>query len=122
GAAGALLGWLGGGGLRLAVSANRLFQRLGQPLLAALGTLVLASSYLTLAIMPALWLAAPAIAGIGLGFYMLHNTLQVNATQMTPEARGLAVSLFALALFIGQSVGVALAAPILDPSLARPLS
>ena len=49
--------------------------------------------------MPWLWLAPPAIALIGLGFYMLHNTLQTNATQMAPEARGLAVSLFAFALF-----------------------
>ena len=40
----------------------------------------------------------PAIALIGLGFYMLHNTLQTNATQMAPEARGLAVSLFAFML------------------------
>ena len=46
---------------------------------------------------------------IGLGYYMLHNTLQTNATQMVPEARGLAVSLFAFVLFTGQSVGVALA-------------
>ena len=30
---------------------------------------------------------------------MLHNTLQTNATQMAPEARGLAVSLFAFMLF-----------------------
>jgi MFS transporter, YNFM family, putative membrane transport protein len=58
--------------------------------------------------MPWLWLAVPAIACIGLGFYMLHNTLQVNATQMAPEARGLAVSLFAFFLFTGQSLGVAL--------------
>ena len=64
--------------------------------------------------MPSAWLAPPAIALIGLGFYMLHNTLQTNATQMAPEARGLAVSLFAFALFTGQSVGVALAAPVMD--------
>src|SRR5215510_6412475 len=121
GAVGALLGSFGGGALLFAVSANRLVPRLGQPLLAALGTLVLASSYLTLAIMPALWLAAPAIAGIGLGFYMLHNTLQVNATQMTPEARGLAVSLFAFFLFTGQSIGVALGAPVVDRFGARPV-
>jgi predicted MFS family arabinose efflux permease len=53
---------------------------------------------------------------LGLGFYMLHNTLQSNATQMAPEARGLGVSLFAFALFIGQSLGVALAAPVIDYS------
>ena len=40
---------------------------------------------------------------IGLGFYMLHNTLQTNATQMSPEARGTAVALFSSALYLGQT-------------------
>jgi predicted MFS family arabinose efflux permease len=40
---------------------------------------------------------------------MFHNTLQTNATQMAPNARGLAVSLFAAAFFLGQTSGVALA-------------
>ena len=34
---------------------------------------------------------------------MLHNTLQTNATQMTPQARGTAVALFSSAIFIGQT-------------------
>jgi len=46
---------------------------------------------------------------MGMGFYMLHNTLQTNATQMAPERRGTAVSQFAASLFIGQSAGVAVA-------------
>ena len=40
---------------------------------------------------------------------MLHNTLQVNATQMAPTQRGSSVALFAACLFIGQSTGVTLA-------------
>ena len=52
---------------------------------------------------------------------MFPNTLQTNATQMAPEARGLAVSLFAFSLFIGQSIGVALAAPIVDQHGAPPV-
>ena len=48
-----------------------------------------------------------AITAIGLGFYMLHNTLQTNATQMTPEARGTAVAIFSSALYLGQTLGVA---------------
>ena len=50
----------------------------------------------------------------GLGFYMLHNTLQVQATQMAPERRGVAVSLFAFCYFVGQSIGVALAGFLLQ--------
>jgi predicted MFS family arabinose efflux permease len=50
----------------------------------------------------------------GLGFYMLHNTLQVQATQMAPAARGSAVTLFACSLFFGQSTGVLIMAQCVD--------
>ena len=43
---------------------------------------------------------------------MFHNTMQANATQMAPAARGTGVSLFAAGLFLGQSVGVVLAASL----------
>jgi predicted MFS family arabinose efflux permease len=46
---------------------------------------------------------------------MLHNTLQTLATQMAPESRGMAVSLFATALFMGQALGVLLASSLMDP-------
>jgi predicted MFS family arabinose efflux permease len=42
----------------------------------------------------------------GLGFYLFHNTLQTRATEMAPQARGAAVSFFALFLFLGQAIGV----------------
>ena len=45
---------------------------------------------------------------------MLHNTLQVNATQMAPEARGAAVSLFAFCLFTSQSAGIAVVGRVID--------
>jgi predicted MFS family arabinose efflux permease len=40
---------------------------------------------------------------------MLHNTLQVNATQMAPAQRGSSLALFACALFLGHATGVTLA-------------
>ena len=46
-------------------------------------------------------------AGFG-GLYMLHNTLQTQATEMYPRARGTAISAFAFCLFCGQAAGVAL--------------
>ena len=45
------------------------------------------------------------MVALGAGVYMLHNTLQVHATQMAPEARGGALALFACSLFTGQSAG-----------------
>jgi predicted MFS family arabinose efflux permease len=78
-------------------------------------------AYVTLATGLAWWLAPAATTAIGLGFYMLHNTLQTNATQMTPEARGTAVALFSSALYIGQTAGVALGALVIDRLGAIPL-
>ena len=69
---------------------------------------LLALAYVTLAFEPRYWIAPFAIVAIGLGFYMLHNTLQTNATQMSPEARGTAVAMFSSALYLGQTAGVAL--------------
>jgi MFS transporter, YNFM family, putative membrane transport protein len=78
------------------------------------GGLVVMLGYLTLA-GTRLWEAAPlAVAALGFGYYMVHNTLQTHATQMLPEARGTGVAGFSSMLFLGQSAGVALAAPIVD--------
>jgi MFS transporter, YNFM family, putative membrane transport protein len=121
GVVGALLASFGAGALFYSMTAGRVVARLGQPGIAAVGAIALAAGYVTLAVMPWTWLAVPAIALIGLGFYMLHNTLQTNATQMAPDARGLAVSLFAFVFFCGQSTGVALAAPVMDRYGGQPI-
>jgi predicted MFS family arabinose efflux permease len=52
------------------------------------------------------WLPPIAVTMIGLGFYALHNTLQTNATQMTPEARGTAVAIFSSVIYLAQTAGV----------------
>jgi predicted MFS family arabinose efflux permease len=104
----------GVGALVYAISAGTLVARLGQPKLLALGSTLLAAGYVVLAVTPWLWPAPLAVAIIGLGFYMLHNTLQTEATQLAPEARGLSIALFAIMLFTGQSAGVALAGWVLD--------
>ena len=84
-------------------------RRLGESGLAAAGGLVLIAclGLIAVARVPA-W-AAVACLFAGTGFYMLHNTLQVNATQMAPAERGSSLALFAACLFIGQSTGVAVA-------------
>ena len=60
------------------------------------------------ALAPAWGWTPPAFVAMGLGFYMLHNTLQTQATQMAPERRGAAVAAFAGCFFLGQSAGAAL--------------
>jgi YNFM family putative membrane transporter len=119
--AGLVLAVFGAGALAYSFSARQLLSKLGERGLVATGAALLASGFLMLALAPSIAVVIPALVLLGLGFYMFHNTLQTNATQMAPEARGLAVSLFAFALFIGQSIGVALAAPIVDRYGAPPI-
>jgi len=113
-AAGAMVTAYAAGGVLYALTARRFVAGLGESGLALGGGLVLCLGYLLLALAPAAWASLPGILLIGVGFYMLHNTLQVNATQMAPAARGAAVSLFALCLFTGQSAGVWLAGKVVD--------
>jgi predicted MFS family arabinose efflux permease len=61
------------------------------------------------------------MVALGMGVYMLHNTLQVHATQMAPETRGAAVAIFACSLFTGQSLGVWLASQVVDAAGAAPV-
>lgn len=119
--AGLVLAVFGVGALSYSLAARWLLSWLGERGLVLAGGAVLAAAFCTLALAPSVPVAAVAMVILGLGFYMLHNTLQTNATQMAPEARGLAVSLFAFALFMGQSIGVALAAPIVDLRGAPPI-
>ena len=118
---GVVLGSFGVGGVLYAFNARALVARLGERGLAALGGAVIATGYLALPFAPTAWLAALAIGLLGLGFYMLHNTLQTNATQMAPEARGLAVSTFASCFFIGQGLGAWLGGQIVDGPGTTPL-
>lgn len=104
----AMLGFAAGG-VFFATFARTIISRLGEVRLAVAGTILLASGLALVGWTPA-WVAAPAGCLVsGLGFYMLHNTLQANATEMAPERRGAGMALFASMLFLGQSIGVALA-------------
>jgi predicted MFS family arabinose efflux permease len=108
-AAGSMVMLFGFGGLLFALASAWLVRRLGEVGLTSLGGVFLAASLLTIGLAPVWWWAMPACFVAGLGFYMLHNTLQINATQMAPERRGAAVSAFASSFFLGQAAGVALA-------------
>ena len=118
---GLTVAFFGIGGLIYAGLVKSLIYRLGQTGLTIVGGLVLAAAYVLLATEIAWWLAPVATMTIGLGFYMFHNTLQTSATQMTPEARGTAVSIFAAALYFGQTAGVGAGALLIDLAGAVPL-
>jgi predicted MFS family arabinose efflux permease len=110
---GGLLACFGIGGLLYAVAAKPIVARLGQRGMVLTGGLLLAASFVAVAQAP-VWAAALPVVAAGTGFYLMHNTLQTNATQMAPHARGLAVSMFASLYFLGQAAGVALCGWAID--------
>ena len=112
--AGLLVMLFGFGGVLFAVGAGALVRRLGETGLTRWGAVIASGALLVTGVAPHWAWAIPGCFLTGLGFYMLHNTLQINATQMVPERRGAAVSAFASCFFLGQSLGVGIAGVIAD--------
>lgn len=112
--AGLVVASMGLGGLGYTLFARRWVKALGQRRLARTGGLLLGLAFLVLGLATH-WLWGVLACGLmGLGFYQLHNTLQTLATQMAPQARGTALSLFAFCFFLGQAVGAGVGAAVVD--------
>jgi predicted MFS family arabinose efflux permease len=47
----------------------------------------------------------PVFLLFGIGFYMLHNCIQVHVTDLTQTARGAALSLHSASFYFGQAIG-----------------
>jgi predicted MFS family arabinose efflux permease len=107
--AGLAVGAFGLGGFGYALLAPLLLRHLGQGRMMQLAGGVAALGLLGIAAMP-LGIAWPLLGGfcLGLGFFMLHNSIQVRVTEVAPLARGSAVALHAFCFFLGQSLGPAL--------------
>ncbi len=105
---GAMLAGLGLGGVLYSLLVKWLLKRLHETGFVITGASILLLFYLALPLSPTWHVVGPLCVFGGFGFYMLHNTLQTKATEMWPAARGTAISAFALSLFCGQALGVAL--------------
>ncbi|MGX9966394.1 MFS transporter [Roseomonas sp. F4] len=105
--AGLAVGFFGLGGFLFAILAGLMLRRMGQNRMVVLGGIVAAAGLLAQALAP---VAAVLISGcllLGLGFYMMHSSIQTRVTEVAPMARGSAVALHAFSFFLGQSLGPA---------------
>ena len=109
------------GGLLYALVARHVVRRLGERRMVLAGGIVMGLGFLSFLASPVAWFAAPTALAVGFGTYLLHNTLQTNATQMAPATRGTAMALFAFCFFNGQAIGVTLAGYAYDHGGAEPL-
>lgn len=111
--AGLVLGAFGVGGLLYAMAVRRLVASLGALRMCRIGALAAAACYAASAFLSPWWLLVPAMLLAGFAFYMIHNALQVQVSELAPAARGSATALFACAFFAGQGVGPLLLGPLI---------
>ena len=104
---GLILAGFGIGGVLYAIGARRLLREFGQRGL-VLGGGAACFAFYMLAMLTPVW--EPFIVctiGLGFSFYMLHNTLQTKASEMSPEMRGSGLALYSSGWAMGQALGVA---------------
>lgn len=106
--AGLALAGFAAGGLLYSVSVGLLLRFLGMSRMLIGGGFICAGALVTLGLAGTWQLDCAALVAMGLGFYMLHNTFQVQVTEVAPTARASAVALHAFSFFCGQALGVAI--------------
>jgi DHA1 family inner membrane transport protein len=103
--AGLVLGGFALGGVVYALMVRILLGRFGARRLMLGGAGIAAVALLGVAFGVS-WPTEMAVFGlIGFGFYMLHGCIQVQATEIAPDARGAAMALHSFFFFTGQAIG-----------------
>ncbi len=103
--AGLMVAGFGCGGLVYSVSVKKLVTRIGELGVLLLGGTLLGAGFVSTGVMPSWHWFIPAVIVVGMGYYTMHGTLQTRATELSPQARGTAISLFAFFFFLGQATG-----------------
>lgn len=106
--AGLALAGFAAGGLLYSAFVALLLRFLGMRRMLIGGGAICAGALLVIGSAASWQVDCAALVALGLGFYMLHNTFQVQVTEVAPTARASAVSLHAFSFFCGQALGVAI--------------
>ena len=103
--AGLVLATMSIGGIIFTLCVGRLLVRLGREGLIRTGGVISFVAMAGIAFSPT-WVAeAVFFALLGFGFFMIHNSLQLQATELAPQSRASSVAMFAFCFFLGQAVG-----------------
>lgn len=103
---GLVLAGYGLGGLAYSFTARVFIRWLGERGMVLAGGGVGALLFIAAVLTPELAYAVPCTVGLGVAFYLIHNTIQLKATEVAPDARGSAVALYAAGWALGQALGV----------------
>jgi predicted MFS family arabinose efflux permease len=102
---GYILAAMSAGGVLFTLLVGQLLGLLGRAGLVRAGGAVTAASLTAFAVAPSWPLQAAALGVVGVGFFMIHNSLQAIGTELAPNARASGVAMFAFIFFVGQAAG-----------------
>ena len=103
--AGIVVGAFGFGGIVFSLALPWLVDRMRERQLMLTGTAGAAIAFILIALNPVWYVEAAVFVLFGIGFYMLHNCIQVHVTDLSQTARGAALSMHSSAFFTGQAIG-----------------
>lgn len=110
---GLILATYGIGNLLFSRTSRWLVRLLGERVEILIGGLTLSATLIGVAFLQNWPLFIPLLVLMGFGYGLIHTTLQTKATELTPNSRGTAVSLFAFSFFIGQGLGASFLGAVL---------
>jgi len=103
--AGMVIGGFGLGGILFSLSLPYIVVRVTERHLMLMGAVCAAIAFLLISLNFRWYFEVPVFLLFGLGFYMLHNCIQVHVTDLSQTARGAALSLHSCSFFFGQAIG-----------------
>jgi predicted MFS family arabinose efflux permease len=111
--AGFVLGAFGIGGICYSLTLPITLRIMRRPTMMAIGG-ILASSGLLGVAMALPWYTQAFLFGVsGLGFLMLHNSVQAEVAELAPTARASSFSMHSFSFFLGQAIGPILVGALL---------
>ena len=117
--AGIAVAAFGAGGLIYTAMAKQVLRLIGQNRMVLLGGVLCLLSDVTFAFAPNARIFIGAGVLLGIGMFMIHNSIQTRVADVAPRARGTAVALHAFHFFLGQTAGPLVFGLILHQAGAR---
>ena len=103
--AGFVIGGLGIGGLLFALVVPLILKFAKRPALMAAGGTIAAVGLASVGLEVSWAGQMASMVVLGFGFFLLHNSVQTEVTELAPSARASAFSLHAFSFFMGQALG-----------------
>ena len=103
--AGFVIGGLGIGGLSYALLAPVIVKLANRQVMMTVGGLIAATGLGSVGLEVRWGAQMASMVVLGFGFFLLHNSVQTEVTELAPSARASAFSLHAFSFFMGQALG-----------------